>query len=141
MNDRPTTVELLAAARGFLETELIPTLSDARLKFQTLVTANVLAIVERELQTEESHLKAEFAELSELLALSAATPEDLSLLRQSVFESNRNLCERIRRGEFDEPTSFNGLLKRLRITVERKLEVANPRYLSSFGRQQSQGSP
>jgi hypothetical protein len=86
-------------------------------------------------------LKAECAELSELLGLTAATPEDLSSLRQSVFEINRDLCKRIRRGEFDEPTRFNVLLKRLRVTVEQKLEVANPRYLSGFGRQQSQGSP
>ena len=44
MNDRPTAAELLAAARQFLEAELIPTLGDARLRFQTLVAANVLAI-------------------------------------------------------------------------------------------------
>ena len=134
MNDRPTSAELLTAARGFLETELIPTLADARLKFQTLVTANVLAIVERELQTEESHLKAEWAELAEQRAATASVGEGLSTLRQSVLEVNRDLCERIRRGEFDEPSAFSSLLKRLRNTVERKLQVANPRYLSSFVR-------
>ena len=134
MNDQPTSVELLAAARGFLETELIPTLADARLKYQSLVTANVLAIVERELQTEESHLKAEWAELGELHAVTDSLPPGLSALRQSVFEINQNLCERIRRGEFDEPAGFSVLLNRLRNTVERKLQVANPRYLSSFVR-------
>src|SRR5207302_6017650 len=69
MNDRPTAVELVAAARQYLERELIPTLSDARLRFQTLVAANVLSIVERELQTEEDHLLQERQWLAELLEL------------------------------------------------------------------------
>jgi hypothetical protein len=123
-----------------LETELIPTLTDARLKFQTLVTANVLAIVEREFQTEESHLEAECAELGKALPLPAPMPERLSTLRQSVLESSRDLCDRIRRAEFDEPMRFSELAKQLRITVERKLEVANPRYLATFGSNKGQGS-
>src|SRR5690242_14430603 len=49
MNDRPTAAELVFAVREHLEGELIPTLADPRLRFQTLVAANVLRIVEREL--------------------------------------------------------------------------------------------
>ena len=44
MHDRPTAVELVNAVRQYLESELLPTLTDARFKFQTLIAANVLAI-------------------------------------------------------------------------------------------------
>lgn len=132
MNDRPTATELLAAARQYLEEELIPTLTDARLRFQTLVAANVLAIVERELPAEERHLLQEWEWLAELLDLEGPAPQSLALLRTAVHEANRQLCQRIHQGAFDEPTRFLALSGRLRRIVERKLEVANPRYLATF---------
>ena len=60
MNDRPTAAELIDAVRGFLETELLPALADARLRFHALVAANVLAVAQRELNGEEAakHLDA-----------------------------------------------------------------------------------
>src|SRR5262249_30276903 len=132
-----TAAELLAAARQYLEQELIPTLTDARLRFQTLVTANVLAIVERELHTEEDQLLCEWQWLSELLSRPAAVPQRLASLRQDVRHANEQLCQRIRQAEFDERSTFLVLSRQLRQIVERKLEIANPRYLSSF----SSGSP
>jgi len=48
MSDRPTAGELAAAVREFLETEILPTLDDHRLRFRTLVAMNALSIVERE---------------------------------------------------------------------------------------------
>jgi hypothetical protein len=48
MSDRPTAGELAAAAREFLEGEILPTLDDHRLRFRTLVAMNALGIVERE---------------------------------------------------------------------------------------------
>src|SRR6516164_6110241 len=98
MNDRPAAVELVAATRQYLEKELIPTLSDARLRFQTLVAANVLSIVERELQTEEDHLRQERQWLGELLELDAAAPEQLTALTQDVRAANEQLCRRIQEG-------------------------------------------
>ena len=45
MNDRPTAPELIEAVRAFLEAEVLPALGDnARLRFQTLVAVNVLAL-------------------------------------------------------------------------------------------------
>jgi hypothetical protein len=132
MNDRPSAAELIAAARQYLEGELIPTLGDARLKFQTLVAANVLAIVERELQTEEEHLREEWAWLAEQLTLPGQPPERRPALQQAVRDANEQLCERIRRGDWDAEPRFRELARRLRRTVERKLEVANPRYLANF---------
>ncbi len=48
MSDRPTAGELAAAVREFLESEILPTLDDHRLRFRTLVAMNALGIVERE---------------------------------------------------------------------------------------------
>ena len=46
--DRPVASELATAVREFLETEILPTLDDHRLRFRTLVAMNALSIVERE---------------------------------------------------------------------------------------------
>lgn len=48
MSDRPNARELAGAVREFLETEILPTLEDPRLRFRTLVAMNALSIVERE---------------------------------------------------------------------------------------------
>src|SRR5262249_26325493 len=66
MNDRPTAVELVNAVRQYLESELLPSLTDQRLKFQTLIAANVLSIAERELKSEEVDLTLELAAFAEL---------------------------------------------------------------------------
>ena len=47
-NERPNARELAAAVRAFLEEEILPTLTDHRLRFRTLVAMNALSIVERE---------------------------------------------------------------------------------------------
>ena len=46
--DRPNAAELATAVREFLESEILPVLSDHRLRFRTLVAMNALSIVERE---------------------------------------------------------------------------------------------
>jgi hypothetical protein len=130
MHDRPTAVELVNAVRQYLESELLPTLTDARLKFQTLIAANVLSIAERELQGEEAELNDEHASLADLLGL-AARPNTLAELRAAVRAANERLCERIRDGAYDEPGRFESLARVLRRFVERKLQVANPRYLAA----------
>ena len=60
MQDRPTLRELLDAAEDFLRTDLRPQLSGAA-QFHTLVTANVLSIIKRELDGYET-FNAEEAE-------------------------------------------------------------------------------
>jgi Domain of unknown function (DUF6285) len=132
MNDRPTAEELVAAVRQFLEGELIATLTDARLRFQTLVASNVLTIVERELQLEEDQLLREWQWLAEVLELSGPAPERLAALRKALRQANLQLCQRIRQGAFDQHSSFLELTRQLRQSVERKLQVANPRYLATF---------
>jgi hypothetical protein len=132
MHDRPTAAELLSAVRHFLETELLPTLSDARLRFQMLVAANVLAVAEREVEVEDQHLREEWEWLSGLLLLTQPGPDATAELRRAVRAANVQLCSEIRKGHFDEPGEFLSLLRELRKGVVRKLEVANPRYLASL---------
>jgi hypothetical protein len=129
MHDRPTAEELIAAVRLHLERELIPTLTDARLRFQTLVAFNVLAIVERELQQNEEVLREERRWLAELLGTPLPEPQQSQALRQQVRHATEQLCQRIRTGQFDDPPRFAALSKRLREIVKQKLEVANPKYL------------
>jgi hypothetical protein len=141
MNDRPTAAELIAAARQHLEAELIPTLTDARLRFQTLVAVNVLAIVERELGLEEEHLLQEWQWLADLLDLQGPAPQRLAALRQAVRQANEALCRQIRQGRFDERSRLLALSRQLRPIVERKLEIANPRYLANFYREDPRAEP
>jgi hypothetical protein len=63
-HDRPTAAELVEATREFLETEILPTLTDRRLRFRALVAINALGIAQRELESGEEGLSRE--ELEEL---------------------------------------------------------------------------
>jgi hypothetical protein len=130
MNDRPTAVELVNAVRHYLESELLPTLTDARLKFQTLIAANVLSIAERELRSEEADLADEFVFYMRLLKLDVKS-DTWTEFRTPVRKANELLCDHIRRGDYDEPARFASLAKELRRFIERKLQVANPRYLAA----------
>jgi hypothetical protein len=132
MHDRPTAAELVEAVRGYLETELLPALTDARQRFQALVAANVLAIAGRELATEETALREEAGLLKDVLETPDEAPARLAELRAAVVEANRRLCARIRAGAFDEMARFAPLATVLRRLVMRKLEVANPRYLAAW---------
>jgi Domain of unknown function (DUF6285) len=49
MTERPTAQELTEAILEFLGGEILPTLTDHRLRFRTLVAMNALGIVYREL--------------------------------------------------------------------------------------------
>lgn len=132
MNDRPTAAELIAAARHCLERELLSAVTDARLRYQGLVAANVLAIVERELAVGEEHLTREWQWLAEVLGWLDPLPSSTAVLAAAVREGNVRLCERIRKGDFDAPAVFRELAGQLRRVVARKLEIANPRYLAAF---------
>jgi hypothetical protein len=58
-HDRPSPVELLDAAHEFIEAELLPVLSNPRLRFRTLVALNALAIASRELRETTGHVGRE----------------------------------------------------------------------------------
>jgi Domain of unknown function (DUF6285) len=77
MPDRPDALELLEAVTEFLAGEVLPTLTDHRLKFRTLVALNALGIAYRELTSNTVLLsEAQLGELARLIR-SGAAPEDL----------------------------------------------------------------
>lgn len=133
MQDRPTAGELVAAARAFLQQEIVPALADHRLKFRALIAANVLAVVERELEGEEDRLRVAWWRLAALDPGEGEPPPTLSALRADVQARLSSLCARIRAGEADEGAWGEELFAAVRFMVEEKLRVANPRYLERFG--------
>ncbi|MEK7364773.1 MAG: DUF6285 domain-containing protein [candidate division NC10 bacterium] len=133
MQDRPTALELLQAMRDLLEREILPSLTDPRLKYQTLIAINVLRMLEREVPDEEGRLRAELGALQELLGLSREEPPvDPAPLRRCVLEVNRELCERIRQGLADAGPWRQRVLAHVRSAVEEKLRINNPSRLEAF---------
>jgi hypothetical protein len=85
MTDRPTAPELVEAAREFLESEILPTLDDQRLRFRTLVAMNALAIAGRELASTEPELsEAELAELARQIRANEPPEDALVVLKEHV---------------------------------------------------------
>jgi len=115
VQDRPTLRELLDAAEDWLRTDLRPQLTGAA-QFKSLVVANVLAIVKRELDAFESWNREEAQRLRALLG------SDEVALR----ELNLELCRRIRAGEIaiDDERLIDHLIR----TTLAKGSIDNPRY-------------
>src|SRR2546430_16217426 len=66
MSDRPTASELADAVREFLETEVLPSVQDPRLRFRLLVAANALSIARRDLEMGDDLAREEVALLRPL---------------------------------------------------------------------------
>ncbi len=64
MTERPTAQELAEAIQEFLAGEILPTLTDHRLRFRMLVALNALGIVYRELDALPAADDAEQRELA-----------------------------------------------------------------------------
>lgn len=137
MHDRPTPAELMDAVRLFLEKELLPNVTDARLRFQGLVAANVLAVACRELASEEAHLLEEREALRAWVSDLVEVPPGVAGLRAAVRQLNERLCQAIRAGEMDE--RMREVCEVLRRLTLRKLEVANPRYSGIGSRSEAPG--
>jgi hypothetical protein len=125
VNDRPTGVELLRAVERFLEQEVVPRLDGPR-RYHARVAANVVAIVAREIETEEAQLHAEWERLGALLGLREERPALREALRGAVRERTQALAERIRRGDADRGPWRDELIAHLRLTVSDKLTVSRP---------------
>lgn len=109
VHGRPTASELAGAVEEFLRGDVLPAL-DGRLAFQTLVAANAVAILRREL---DAGPQAETAHANRLAAFGASDDADLAAA--------------IRRGELDDRVP--ALIAALRASVEMKVSVTNPKYL------------
>ena len=131
MQDRPTAAELLDAARGFLEADVIPGL-EGRKQFHARVAANVLGIVARELALEDRHVAAEWLRLDALLG-SATMPSEAEARRTALIARNEALCELIRRVDADGGELGRSVLDHVRRTVREKLAIAKPEILERTG--------
>jgi hypothetical protein len=100
--DRPDARELIEAVTEFLAGEVLPLMTDHRMKFRTLVALNALGIAYREL-----------SQASNTVLLS----------REQLAE----LARRIRAGDVPEDA-----LPLLKEHVEDKLRVSNPAYLEKY---------
>jgi hypothetical protein len=127
MQDLPTTTELSDAVREFLEIEILPNLTDARLKFRVLVAMNALGMISREANLEEAHLDTEFSSLKTLLGFDAAIPESFSSLKALTLQMNTTFSSQIRAGQLPEGT-FNHLER----VTRAKLAISNPGYLKRY---------
>lgn len=125
MNDRPTAVELLGAVRRFLREQVVPALSGPS-RYHARVAENVVAIVAREMETEEPQLRGEWERLGTLLARSEAPPAERDALRAGVLERNEELVRRIRAGDADRDPWRAQVISHLQRTVADKLDVARP---------------
>jgi len=114
MQNRPTSAELIGAVATFVEQDVMPNL-DGAIRFQCRVALNALRIIERELELSPALEAEEITRLNDLLGKDG--PLD---------ELNRDLCQRIRDGDF----SFDDvdLLGHLKQTTIGKASIDNPRY-------------
>ena len=125
MNDRPSAVELLGAVRRFLREQVVPALSGPS-RYHARVAENVVAIVAREIETEEPQLRSEWQRLGMLLARSDLPPAERDTLRAGVLERNEELARRIRAGDADAGPWRAQVISHLQRTVADKLDVARP---------------
>lgn len=114
--DRPTVDEILESIGEFLEREVLPGIQDPRLRFQTLVALNALAIARRELTLGPSLREEDQVELRALLQMEGSREDLLLLLAQTIREGKA-------------PAGAQTFLK---AHVRRKLLLANPRYLERY---------
>lgn len=114
MNDEPTAAELLASVHDFIRNHAMPQL-EGHAAFHARVAANVVAIVQRELEHGPAQTTAERDRLRGLLGADG-----------SIEELNRELCHRIRAGELDETSE--SLMDHLWLSTLAKLSIDQPQY-------------
>ena len=114
MQDEPTPVELTKAVVDFLRHDITPMISGHN-AFKLRVAINMLDLVTRQLTQQQGSDAAESARLAQLLSMQG-----------SLFDLNRELADRIGKGELDLTTP--GLSEHLWQTTMDKLAVDQPNY-------------
>jgi len=133
MNDRPTLSELIDAARGHLESQVIPAIKgDAKLYFQTLVAINVLKIAEREIALRPTYVQTEWARINALHASEDALPFAFTDAEHALAEKITVMCSEIRAGAYDDDQRWHALFDHLTQTARDSLEISNPKLLQTL---------
>lgn len=122
MQDPPNWQQLVTAVAQHLQAELIPAIHDPGLRFRTRIAANLLAIVQRELQLAPSQARQQRQRLEQLLD-EPGSSEPLVLL-------NRRLQERVAAGQFDRGPERARLMQHLKASAMERLQIANPKFLA-----------
>jgi Domain of unknown function (DUF6285) len=89
MAERPTAQELAEALLEFLGGEILPLLTDQRLRFRTLVAMNALGIVHRELAALPPEDDAEQRELARAIRAGDVPPGTVARVKADVAERLR----------------------------------------------------
>jgi hypothetical protein len=84
MSERPTAQELTEAILEFLGGEILPTITDPRLRFRMLVAMNALGIVYRELAELPVEDDSELRELARRIRADDVPPDALRRVQASV---------------------------------------------------------
>jgi hypothetical protein len=84
VTERPTAQELCEAILEFLGGEILPTLTDQRLRFRMLVAMNALGIVHRELEALPAEDDAEQRELVQRIRAGDVPPGTLQRVKTDV---------------------------------------------------------
>jgi hypothetical protein len=84
VSERPTAQELAEAILEFLGGEILPTVTDPRLRFRTLVAMNALSIVFRELERLPADDDAEQRELAARIRSGDVPPGTLARVKADV---------------------------------------------------------
>ncbi len=129
MQDRPTLKELIRGISTFLETDLMPLLQEP-LRFHTRIAANLLRIIEREIDLEHGYLLEEVERLKKLLSKASPSGDSIAELRAEILKLNEELCTRIREGETDDEQRQRKIIYHIKQTLIEKLEITNPRMIT-----------
>lgn len=127
MQDRPTTTEILAALRHFLEAEVLPQASGDALRFRVRVAMNLLRIAARDVEFGREHLEAEWRRLNRLFGQAPPPPPGDAALRAALLVRREVLAARIRCG-----AAPPGTREALEAGLRAQLAIANPDFLARF---------
>ena len=125
MNDEPSAEALLRAVERFLERDVVPRLEGV-FRFHARVAANAVAMVARELETEDAAASGEWRRLAGLLGDAGPLPTDRAGRRAALRARDSELVARIRAGDADAGPFRARVLAHLRATVADKLAVSRP---------------
>ena len=130
MRNSPDAAGLLHIARETLLNELLELVPEER-RYTMRMTANALAIAERETQTGDADLVEELRLLGELYGDDVVHDAGANL-HERIAKMNKRFARDIRDGIFDGACA-PGVHTLLMIQVRARLRISNPAYLEAAG--------